>query len=77
MSKVNELEDFEISIFYKNEIEHQIESFEDGQRFVSEGKVDIYKEHGHIKNGQNGILVDISALSIRKLYDKYREPWIV
>lgn len=73
LNKVKELEDFEISIFYKNEIEHQIESFEDGQRFVSEGKVDIYKEHGFIKNGSNGILVDISALSIRKLYDKYRD----
>lgn len=73
LDKVKELEDFELSIFYKNEIEQQIESFEDGQRFVSEGKVDIYKEHGYIKNGNNGILVDISALSIRKLYDKYRD----
>ncbi|MGJ8685658.1 MAG: AIPR family protein [Nonlabens sp.] len=73
LDKIKELEDFEISIFYKNEIEQQIESFEDGQRFVSEGKVDIYKEHGYIKNGSNGILVDISALSIRKLYDKYRD----
>lgn len=73
LSKVKELEDFEISIFYKNEIEHQIESFEDGQRYVSEGKVEIYKEHGYIQNGSNGILVNISALSIRKLYDKYRD----
>ena len=73
LSKVDELEDFEVSIFYKNEIEQQIEAFEDGQRFVPEGKVDIYKDHGSIKNGDNGLLVNISALSVRKLYDKYKD----
>ena len=73
LSKVDELEDFEVSIFYKNEIEQQIEAYEDGQRFVSEGKIEIYKDHGSIKNGDNGLLVNISALSVRKLYDKYKD----
>jgi len=73
LKKIEELEDFEISIFYKNEVEQQIKNFENGQRYVREGKVDIYKEHGFIKNGDNGLLVNISALSVRNLYDKYRD----
>lgn len=73
LNKVEELENFEISIFYKNEVEQQIRNFENGQRYVSEGKVDIYKDHGFIRHGDNGILVNISALSVRDLYDKYRD----
>ena len=73
LKKIEELEDFEVSIFYKNEVEQQIKNFENGQRYVREGKVEIYKEHGFIKNGDNGLLVNISALSVRNLYDKYRD----
>ncbi|MBE0441006.1 MULTISPECIES: AIPR family protein [unclassified Psychrobacter] len=73
LKKIEELEDFELSIFYKNEVEQQIKNFENGQRYVREGRVDIYKDHGFIKNGENGLLVNISALSVRKLYDKYRD----
>ncbi len=73
LKKIEELEDFELSIFYKNEVEQQIKNFENGQRYVREGKVEIYKEHGFIKNGDNGLLVNISALSVRNLYDKYRD----
>ena len=73
LSKIEVLEDFEISIFYKNEIEQQIESFEEGQRFVDYGVVSFYKDHGIIKNDENGILVDVSAISIRTLYDKYKD----
>lgn len=73
LSKVVALEDFELSIFYKSEVEQQIESFADGKRFVPNGVVNIYKDHGIIRNGQNGILVDVSAISIRKLFDKYKD----
>lgn len=73
LSKVEALENFDISIFYRNQVEEHIKSFENGQRFVSEGKVDIYKDHGYIKNGTNGLLVNISALSVRNLYDKFRD----
>lgn len=73
LKKIEELEDFELSIFYKNEVEQQIKNFENGQRYVKEGKIDIYKEHGFIRNGESGLLVNISALSVRNLYDKYRD----
>lgn len=73
LNKVPELENFDISIFYKNEVEQQIKNFENGQRYVDEGRVGIYKEHGYIKYGDNGILVNISALSVRDLYDRYKD----
>jgi hypothetical protein len=72
LSRVNELEDFEVLIHFKSEIEQQIESYDEERRFVPSGKIRIYKEHGSITNGNNGLLVDISALSLRELYDKYK-----
>jgi len=73
LNKVSELQDYEISIYYKNEIEQQIQSIEDGVRFVPNGEIDIYNEHGIIENNDNGILVNISALSLRKLFDRYKD----
>lgn len=73
LSKVDSLEDFEILIYFKNEIEQQIETFEQKSRFVHDGKIKIFKDHGVIKNGDTGILVDISAISLRELYDRYRD----
>ncbi len=73
INNVESLQDFEILIFYLNEIIQQIESFEDDQRFVSYGKVGIFKDHGAIENGDNGLLVNISAISLRELYDRYKD----
>jgi hypothetical protein len=71
LSHVKELNDFEISIFYKSDIEQQIESFSDERKFVKEGEIKIFKEDGTIKNNENGLLVNISALSLRKLFYMY------
>lgn len=73
LSKVDALEDYEILIYYKSDIIQQIESFDEEQRFVSQGKIRIFKSHGAIKNGDNGLLVDISANSLRGLYDLYKD----
>jgi hypothetical protein len=73
LNKVESLQDFELLIFYRSELIQQIESFHEDQRFVSYGKVEIFKDHGSIVNGENGLLVNISALSLRKLYDKYKD----
>ena len=72
LQKVEELDDYECQIFFKSELTQQISSFEEERRYVSEGKVKIFKEHGVIKNGDNGLLVDISAISLRELYDRYK-----
>ncbi len=73
LNNVESLQDFELLIFYQNEIIQQIESFDEDQRFVENGQVEIFKEHGAIENGENGLLVNISALSLRKLYDRYKD----
>ena len=73
LAKIEALEDYEILIYYKNDIIQQIESYDEQQRFVSQGKIKIFKNHGAIKNGDNGLLVDISANSLRELYDLYKD----
>jgi hypothetical protein len=73
IADVEELKEFTVRIFYLNEIKQQIESIDQGPRFVKEGEIDIFKDHGTIKNGDNGLLVDASALSIRNLYAKYKD----
>ncbi len=73
LNKVESLQDFYLLIFYQNEIVQQIESYDEDQRFVDYGKVEIFNAHGAIENGNNGLLVNISAISLRKLYDKYKD----
>jgi len=73
LEKVEELQDFIKTVHYKNEIEQQIEKVLEPQRYVATGKVKIFKDHGKIKYGDNGLLVDISALALRKLYDQYKD----
>ncbi len=73
LSKVEALDDFDISIFYLNEIEQQIEALEEPKRFVPNGEIKIYKDHGIIKNEENGILVNISAIALREMYDLYKD----
>jgi hypothetical protein len=72
LSKVEALNDFEYQIYFKNELIQQIASYEEEKRFVSNGKVKIFKNHGMIKYGDNGLLVNISAISLRDLYDRYK-----
>lgn len=73
LNRVEDLQDYELNLFYQNEIVQQIESYDGGQRFVNYGKVEIFKNHGSIENGDNGLLVNISAISLRSLYDKYKD----
>lgn len=73
LNKIEILNDFEKVIYFRNELDQQIQSFEEQRQFVSNGKINIFKEHGVIKNGDNGLLVNISANSLRKLYDLYKK----
>lgn len=72
LSKVEALDDFECLIYFKSEIIHQIDSFDEEKRYVPSGKINIFNDDGFIKNGSNGLLVNISANSLRDLYDRYK-----
>lgn len=64
---------YQISIFDRKDIEEQIKSVQSPQRYVEEGKIKVCKKDGHISFGENGILVNVFASSIRDLYDRYRD----
>ncbi len=70
---IEELKLYQKRIFYENEIEEQIKIEKEPQLFVKEDKVEIFKDDGLIRFGKNGILVNVSANSIKDLYDKYRD----
>ena len=73
LNKIESLEDFEVVIFYENEIIQQIQSHDQKQKFVESGKVKFFHKDGVIKNGDNGLLINISAISLRELYDRYKD----
>jgi len=64
---------YQISIFDKKDIEEQIKSVQSPQRFVEEAKIKISNKDGQIKYGENGLLVNVLASSIRDLYDRFRD----
>ncbi|MBR9847018.1 MAG: hypothetical protein GYB35_13335 [Algicola sp.] len=73
IEQVNSLNDYIITINYLDDILDQIQSVNDPKRFVEEGKIEINKQDGILKYGENGILVNISANSLKDLYDRYRD----
>jgi len=64
---------YDIQVIYKDEIEKQIENIKEPKRFVAEDKIKISKADGVLKNGDNGILVNIMARSLRDLYDRHKD----
>jgi hypothetical protein len=70
-----ELQRFTIRLHYQTEIELQIDSINQGPRYVNEGVLKIYKDHGKIEFDQDkhsGILVNARALSIKNFYERYK-----
>ncbi len=70
--------DLIIQVYYLSDIENQIKLVQGGRLSVPNGKINIFKEHGKIEftnpnNGRQGILVNISANSLRNLYVQYKE----
>lgn len=66
-------EPYQISIFDRRDIEEQIKSVQSPKRFVDEAKIKVSKKDGHISYGENGLLVNVYASSIRDLYDRFRD----
>jgi hypothetical protein len=71
VDSIDELQNYQISIYYGNEILEQIESVNELRSFVAEGKIKIAKKDGFIKYGENGLLVNISANSLKEIYERY------
>lgn len=68
---VESLSSYQLTIIYGDEIAEQIKNSNEPRSFVPHDKINIAKEHGHIAFGENGLLVNISANSLRDLYDRY------
>jgi hypothetical protein len=65
-----------INVFFKNHIEDEIQRSLDPPRYVEEGKVFFDKEAGCIDyshNGVDGMIVNISAKSVKDLYNTYKD----
>lgn len=77
LEKENKDLDVTLQVYYLSDIENQIKLIQGGRLCVPSGKINIYKEHGRIcfsnANGRKGISVNISANSLRQLYEQYKE----
>lgn len=71
--RIDELGKYQITTIYRNQIIEQIKNVNDPQAFVPEGKIKIAKGDGVIKFGENGLLVNLTALSLKDLYDRFRD----
>lgn len=71
LETIDVLANYQVTVIYGDEIAEQIRSANEPRSFVPEGKIKIAKEHGHIAFGKNGLLVNLSANSLRDLYDRY------
>ena len=65
-------EDYYWSIHDRDIINQEIEKFEEPNRYVKEDKITIFKKDGKIEMNHNGIMVNISALSLKNLFNKYK-----
>lgn len=73
IAKVEELGRYETNVYYRDQIVEQITNVRTPRQFVAEGRVRIANDHGAIQYHENGLLVDVSAHSLRDLYDLYRD----
>jgi len=73
LNNITSFELYKISIYYEQDIINQIQNTKEPQRFVPQGKLKYFKDHGRIKYGENGLLINISAISLRDLYDRFKD----
>lgn len=73
IENVASLNDYLPRVIYLDDILEQIENVNNPKRFVDEGKIKISKDGGILSYGEHGILVNISANSLRNLYDRFKD----
>jgi len=64
---------YQIDIFFRNQIEKQIQNVKEPKRYVEEGKIKFDRSNNYITYGENGLLVSVYASSLKKLYNMYRD----
>lgn len=72
LDKNKELENYDCNIYNKDEISQQIKIFEEPKRYVNEGKVKIFNEDGKLQRNKNGLMANISANSLKDLFNQYK-----
>ena len=73
IKRIESLEKYHCTIYDKSDINNQIESIKAPKKFVSEAKIKYAIEDGKIKFGNNGLLVNLSANSLKSLYDRFKD----
>lgn len=73
LDKIDSLDSYLINIYYKNDIINQINSVNEPIQYVPEAKIKYNNQDGMLKYGENGVLINISALSIRDIYYRYKD----
>ena len=68
LGKEESLSQFNLSVHYKSDIENLIDHYDGGAKWVDYGELDYYNSDNVLLNGENGVLVNAKALSIRDFY---------
>ena len=70
---IEELNNYQISIYDKSQIEEQIKNILEPRKFVPEGKVKFALENGSISYHENGLIANVYANSLKDLYDRFKD----
>ena len=73
INNVNSLTTYTIIIYYLDDIEKQIDLISNPKRFVDEAQIEIKHKDGVLHFGEEGALVNISANSLRNIYDRFKD----
>jgi len=73
IENIDSLDRYVCTVYDSDEIEKQIESIKSPKKFVSEAKITYTVHDGKIKYGPNGLLVNISANSLKSLYERFKD----
>lgn len=65
--------DYQVNFFDSIQIEEKIQSVLAPQRYVAEAKIKFSKKDGHLKYKDNGLIVNLSANSLKDIYDQYKD----
>lgn len=62
---------YNITIYDSKEIENKMINLQQGNDFIREGNIELYETNNFLKYKDNGIIVNIKANSLKRLYLKY------